>query len=83
MGVSRTTFVVDATDGIARVFEKVKADGRANAVADAVRVPGWSARRHGGTVDASERRSSPPRAAGDVGEVHGTGSAARSRARSP
>ena len=37
MGVNRTTFVIDAAGRIARVFEKVKPEGHANDVADAVR----------------------------------------------
>ena len=36
MGVNRTTFVIDASGRIARVFEKVKPDGHAREVADAL-----------------------------------------------
>ena len=36
MGVNRTTFLIDATGRIARVFEKVKPEGHAAEVADAV-----------------------------------------------
>ena len=35
-GVNRTTFVIDATGRIARVFEKVKPEGHAADVAEAV-----------------------------------------------
>ena len=35
-GVNRTTFLIDADGRIARVFEKVKPDGHAEAVAEAV-----------------------------------------------
>ena len=36
-GVSRTTFLIDATGRIARVFEKVQPEGHADEVAGAVR----------------------------------------------
>ena len=36
-GVNRTTFLIDADGRIARVFEKVKPDGHAAEVAEAVR----------------------------------------------
>ena len=39
-GVNRTTFLIDAEGRIARVFEKVKPEGHANDVADAVRALG-------------------------------------------
>ena len=39
-GVNRTTFLIDATGRIARVFEKVKPDGHAAEVADAARALG-------------------------------------------
>ena len=35
-GVNRTTFVIDSAGRIARVFEKVKPDGHAEEVAEAV-----------------------------------------------
>lgn len=37
MGVERTTFVIDAQGRLARVFPKVKVDGHADAVLDAIR----------------------------------------------
>ncbi len=37
MGVNRTTFVIDATGRIATVFEKVKPEGHAAEVAEAVK----------------------------------------------
>jgi peroxiredoxin Q/BCP len=40
MGVLRTTFVIDARGRIARVFEKVKAEGHAAEVAEAVEALG-------------------------------------------
>ena len=39
-GVNRTTFLIDADGRIARVFEKVKPEGHANEVAEAVRALG-------------------------------------------
>ena len=39
-GVNRTTFVIDADGRIARVFEKVKPEGHADEVAEAVRALG-------------------------------------------
>ena len=36
MGIARTTFVIDASGRVAKVFEKVKADGHANEVAEAI-----------------------------------------------
>jgi peroxiredoxin Q/BCP len=35
-GISRTTFVIDENGRVARVFEKVKADGHGEEVADAL-----------------------------------------------
>jgi peroxiredoxin Q/BCP len=37
MGVERTTFVIDASGRIAKVFPKVKVDGHADAVLEAIR----------------------------------------------
>ena len=37
MGVERTTFVIDAEGRAAKVFPKVKVDGHADAVLDAIR----------------------------------------------
>ena len=39
-GVARTTFIVDKTGKIAKVFEKVKPEGHAPEVADAVKALG-------------------------------------------
>ena len=40
MGVNRTTFIIDASGRIARVFEKVKPEGHADEVAEALRTLG-------------------------------------------